>query len=64
VRLYDELIASSDDSRFKFLRIQRDEIVQSELRKAGQHEAVIVAERLDVPVFRPHGDTIDRDPEA
>ena len=51
VQLYDELITSSDDSRFKFLRIQRNEIVQTELRKAGQAAAASVAEHLGVPVF-------------
>lgn len=51
VQLYDDLIASSDDSRFKFLRIQRNEIVQAELRKAGQAAAGAVAERVGVPVF-------------
>ncbi len=51
VRTYDELIASSDDSRFKFLRLQRDEIVQAELRAAGQLKAGEVAERLRLPVL-------------
>ena len=48
VRMYDELIEGSDDSRFKFLRLQRDEIVQGELRRAGQASAVDVAARLDL----------------
>jgi hypothetical protein len=49
--MYDTLIASSDDSRFKFLRPQRDEIVQTALRAAGQLKAGEVAERLNVPVL-------------
>lgn len=51
VRMYDELIDSSDDSRFKFLRLQRDEIVQAELRAVGQRHVAEVAERLNVPVL-------------
>jgi hypothetical protein len=42
------VIASSDDSRFKFLRLQRDEIVQAELRLAGQKRAAGIASRLEV----------------
>lgn len=53
VRMYDELIASSDESRFKFLRMQRDEIVQAELRKYGQEHAVDVAIHLNVPIIDP-----------
>jgi hypothetical protein len=33
------------------MRIQRNEIVQAELRKAGQAAAGAVAERVGVPVF-------------
>ena len=51
VRLYDKLITTSDDSRLKFLRIQRNEIVQADLRKAGQAAAASVADQLGVPVF-------------
>lgn len=51
VRRYDGLIEQSDDSRFKFLRIQRDEVVQSELRRAGQAQAAKVARKLDLPVL-------------
>jgi hypothetical protein len=57
VRLYDNLIASSDDSRFKFLRLQRDEIVQAELRPARQQKSREVAERLNVPVLDPASET-------
>jgi hypothetical protein len=48
---YDELIASSDDSRFKFLRLQRDEIVQAELRVAGQRRSAEVAGAIGAPVL-------------
>lgn len=48
---YDELIASSDDSRFKFLRLQRDEIVQAELRVAGQRRSAEVAAAIGSPVL-------------
>lgn len=53
VRMYDELIGSSDDSRFKFLRMQRDEIVQAELRRAGQATAVEVHKRLGLGWLDP-----------
>jgi hypothetical protein len=49
VRRYDELIASSDEPRFKFLRLWRDEVVQSELRAVGQSRAGEVAAALSVP---------------
>jgi hypothetical protein len=48
VRMYDELIDNSDESRFKFLRLQRDEIVQAELRRTGQASAVDVTARLEL----------------
>jgi hypothetical protein len=51
VCLYDELIDSTDDSRLKFLRIQRNEIVQTELRKSGQAAARSVAERVGANVL-------------
>jgi hypothetical protein len=54
VRLYDELIDKSEDSRFKFLRIPRDDLVQSELRRAGQEVAPLVAGQLGLP-FLQHG---------
>ena len=57
VRMYDALIASSDDSRFKFLRLQRDEVVQAELRLAGQLKAREVAERLNLPSLEPDAPT-------
>lgn len=53
VRSYDELIASSDESRFKFLRLHRDELVQAELRRAGQARVAEVAEALELPVLEP-----------
>jgi hypothetical protein len=53
VRTYDELIASSDESRFKFLRLQRDEVVQKELRAIGQANAAEVAARLQVAALEP-----------
>jgi hypothetical protein len=49
--MYYPLIESSDESRFKFLRLQRDEIVQAELRAAGQLKAGEVARRLEVPTL-------------
>jgi hypothetical protein len=55
VRMYDELIAGSDDSRFKFLRLQRDEIVQAELRMTGQACATDVASRLQLVTLEPAG---------
>jgi hypothetical protein len=51
VRMYDDLIAGSDDSRFKFLRLQRDEIVQVQLRVAGQRHVSEVAKRLNIPAL-------------
>jgi hypothetical protein len=48
---YDDLIEASEDSRYKFLRSQRDEIAQQELRKAGQELAPSVASELGVPVL-------------
>jgi hypothetical protein len=53
VRMYDNLIERSDDSHFKFLRLQRDEILQVELRSIGQLRAAEVAERLGVPALDP-----------
>lgn len=51
VRRYDELIESSEDSRVKFLRIQRDRLVQEILRSVGQEQAAKVASRLGIPVL-------------
>ncbi len=59
VRTYDGLIASSDDSRFKFLRLQRDEIVQAELRRAGQAAAVEVGAQLGLARLDPDDDAIN-----
>jgi hypothetical protein len=56
VQLYDELIIASNDSRFTFLRIQRNEVVQAELRMAGQRAATSVAERVGVPILQLHTD--------
>jgi hypothetical protein len=53
IRMYDDLIEGSDDSRFKFLRIPRDALVQSELRAAGQERAAAVADELGVPTLAP-----------
>ncbi|HEX6679300.1 MAG TPA: hypothetical protein VF063_01515 [Gaiellaceae bacterium] len=53
VQRYDELIESSDESRFKFLRLQRDEIVQKELRVVGQRDAAEVASRLKLTKLDP-----------
>jgi hypothetical protein len=53
VRMYDDLIASSDESRFKFLRLQRDEIVQAELRATGQRSAAEVVSRLQLVPLDP-----------
>ena len=49
--MYDDLIAGSDDSRFKFLRLQRDEIVQVQLRVAGQRHVSEVAKRPNIPAL-------------
>jgi hypothetical protein len=57
VHMYDELIASSDESRFRFLRLQRDEIVQAELRTAGQTRAADVASRLQLVSLEPEAAT-------
>jgi hypothetical protein len=51
VRRYDELIFSSEESRFKFLRLHREDVIQSELRRVGQLRAPDVAASLGVPVL-------------
>jgi hypothetical protein len=53
IRMYDDLIEASDDSRFKFLRIPRDALVQSELRAAGQERAPAIADELGVARLAP-----------
>lgn len=53
INRYDDLIHRSVDSRFKFLRIPRDALAQSELRAAGQEHASAVAEELGVPRLTP-----------
>jgi len=51
VKGYDELMSTSDESRFNFLRIHRDDVVQAELRKIGQESAADVARTLGLPVL-------------
>ena len=51
IKGYDELIGASEESRFKFLRIHRDDVVQAELRKVGQEAAADIAGALGLPVL-------------
>jgi len=49
VRRYDELITSSDESRFKFMGSVREDVVQDVLRREGQTAAPNAAAALGLP---------------
>jgi hypothetical protein len=49
VRRYDDLIASSEESRFKFMASVRDDVAQDALRRAGQTSASSAAGALGLP---------------
>lgn len=55
VRRYDELIASSDKSSFKFMRRSRDEVAEDVLEAAGQRDAPAAAAALALPYLGTGG---------
>jgi hypothetical protein len=46
---YDELIASSEEPGFRFMRASREEVAQDELKKAGERAAADAAASLGLP---------------
>jgi len=55
VHRYDELIASSDKSSFKFMRQSRDEVTEDVLKSAGQRAALAAAAALGLPYLATQG---------
>lgn len=51
VRLYDEMISSSENPRFKFSRSYRDDVLNDLLERTGQAAAVEAAKGLSLPIL-------------
>jgi hypothetical protein len=49
VAQYDELMVSSDEPSFRFMRANREEVVQDELKRAGRRAAQDTAALLGLP---------------